>query len=272
MSPLYYHRAPNLNIDPDSPIAPKLGSIFANLNKLTTPLNQHDTIPIPAELINTSGAQDFQDSVGRNIEVNTGVHAELAQGLPLSGSIILSYSKDKRNVYKCSNLVTTEFDPTSEYVLDSIHAAQRVQEYIQESFVGRKKVYMITGLKTATDFSMTLTTKVEKGPTLFITADGTAQGIPASGAWQMDLTVGTSRDLALGTSPRIVFAYRAVKIRPKSDGSVAYKDIRGGLYGLMDEDGDEDRDEGWTVEGLNTEDFGEEAPEAVRVEVVRDNV
>ena len=264
MSPFFYHRAPNFSIDPDSPIAPKLGSIFSNLDKLTSPLNQHDSISIPGDLINANEADNFQDTVGRNVKANIGVHAELAQGLPLSGNIIFSSSKDKNYVYKCSNLKTTEFDPTDEYILQCLHASQRVQNYIQDSFVGRKKIYMITGLKTATNFSMTLTKNMEQGPTLNITADGTTHGIPASGGPQMDFTAGTFRDLASGKSPQIVFAYRAIKIRPRHDGAVGYRDIKGGQYSL---DKDEDEDEGWTIEGLDADDLAEEPSEAVKVEV-----
>ena len=269
MSPFFYHRAPNFSIDPDSPIAPKLGSIFPNLEKLTSPLNQHDSISIPGDLINANEADDFHDTVGRKITANIGVHTELAQGLPLSGNIIFSSSKDKNCVYKCSNLKTTEFDPIEEYILRCIHASQRVQNYVQDCFRGRKKIYMITGLKTATNFSMTLTKNMEQGPTLNITADGTAHGIPVSGGPQMDFAAGTSRDLASGKSPQIVFAYRAIKIRPRRDGTVGYKDIKGGQYSL---DKDEDEDEGWTIEGLDADDLAEEPSEAVKVEVVKDDV
>lgn len=270
MPPKFYHRAPNFDIDPDSPIAPKLGSIFPNLKKLTSPLNQHDIIPISADLINApSGAEGFQDTVRANITANIGVNAELAQGLPLSGNLIFSSSKDKKYVYKCANLKTTEFDPIDEYVLQCIHASQRVQDYIQNCFVGRKKIYMITGLKIATNFSMTMTENTEQGPILNVTADGTGYGVPVSGGPQMDLTVGTSRDLTSGTSAQIVFAYRAIKIQPGYDGTVGYKDIKGGLYSVDD---DEDEDEGWTIDALDADDLGEEHSDTIKVELVQENV
>ena len=84
----------------------------------------------------------------------------------------------------------------------------------------------------------------------------------------MDFTVGTSRDLASGKSPQIVFAYRAIKIRPRRDGTVSYKDIKGGQYSLDEED----EDKSWTIEGLDADDLGEEPSEAVKVEVVKDDV
>ena len=269
MSPLFYHRAPNLSINPDSQIAPKLGSIFPNLKKLTGPLNQQDTVSIPADFLNSSSAENFQDSVTRNVKASIGVHAELAQGLPLKSDIIFNSSKDKNHIYKCSRLETTEFDPTHEYILQCIHASTRVQNYIQDCFVGRKKVYMVTGLKIAEDFSLTISQGTEWGPSLDVTADGIVHGVPASAGPQLDLSVGTSRDLAFGDSPRIVLAYRAVRIRPRHDGTVGYKDIKGGAYGLG---GGEDEDTEWVIEGLEADEFPGETLETVKVEVMEDGV
>ena len=50
---------------------------------------------------------------------------------------------------------------------------------------------------------------------------------------------------------------------------MGYKDIKGGQYSL---DEDEDEDEGWTIEGLDAEDLAEKPSEAVKVEVVGDDV
>ena len=59
ISPFFYLQALDFNINPNSAMAPKLGNIFSNLKKLTSPLNLHNSISIPGDLTNANKADDF---------------------------------------------------------------------------------------------------------------------------------------------------------------------------------------------------------------------
>jgi hypothetical protein len=196
------------------------------------------------------------------------LHAELAQSLAGNGELVYGFAKDKKITYRCSHLDTQEFAVNKDYIVQSIHASQRVQNYIQDSFVGSKIVYMITGLKVATDFSMSKTESSEHGPRLKVGLDATAFGVPASGGPQGDLTLGRARELASGRSPKVVFAYRAIKIWPQRDGDVKFKDISGGQYSL-DKDADAEEDD-WAVKDMDDDDRAAMFPDSVPFEVVHE--
>jgi hypothetical protein len=266
--PHYYFRTPNFDINPDSLIAPRLGSIFSNLRRLTGPLNQHDRLSIPSDLTNDNETHDFTDARAKNVQGHVGLHGELAQSLAGSGELIYGFAKDTTITYFCSRLDTEEFAVDKDYIVQSIHASQRVQHYIQDSFMGNKTVYMITGLKVATNFRMTKTESSTHGPTLKVGADATALGFPASGGPQGDLQMDTSTELSSGPSPKVVFAYRAIKIRPKSDGDVKFKDISGGQYSL---DNDHEDEDDWTAEDMDENDRATIFPESVSLEVVQED-
>lgn len=262
MPKLYYFRAPNFDISPDSPTAPRLGSIFSNLKRLTRPLNQSEYVSIPSNLVNSSVKTGFTDTSSKNVQASGGVFAEVTPGG--SGEIIYGWAQDKKNTFACELLETEEFDPTVEFVQECINSSKNVQEYIQESFVGNKSVYMITGLKIASGFSMTSAASTEQGPSLKVGVSAMAFGVPAEAGPKGDLKYGTGRDVQYGGSSKIVFAYRAIKISSKRDGSVSYKDQSGGQYGLGK---DEVADDSWDLELLDEENVSSMFPDSQKISV-----
>lgn len=251
-------------MSPDSGIAPKLGSIFPNLKKLTDPLNLNDRIPIPSELQNNSEKTNFNDTIGSSVKGGIGLNASPLQILGAGGSLLYSFANDGKRTYHCDLLETLEFQPGKEYVVESIKKSQHVQNYIQRPFPGPKKVYMITGLKIATGFTMTEVKNSNHGPKLEVTVDSTQFGVPLEGGPQVELEFGRSRDLSQGGSSKIIFAYRAIKIRPRSDGTAKYDEISGGLYGLGDEDDGPD----WEIEAMDEDAIATEFPGSVLIPVV----
>lgn len=270
MGKLYYFQAPNFDINPDSETAPKLGSIFSTLDTLTAPLNQNDYVSVPENLKNQSASANFNETVKQNLKVKAELTTNLAQGIAGSADIIYTFACDKNNVYSCELLETLEFAPTQEFVAECITASQRVQFFLENSIMGRKRVYMITGLKIATGFAKSSTEEAQHNPKLKLkVADATLAGVPGDAGLELDLGVANARAVAHGrTTNKIVFAYRVIRIKPRWDGVARYKYKSGGKY-AVGEDGDEDGDgeDKWKLELLDDEHRLQDFPDSVRVEM-----
>ncbi len=268
MSTRLYFRAPRFDISHDSPTAPRLGSIFSSLKRLTAPLNQDGLLSVPTNLVNESGAVDFQDTIGKSVKGSAGLSATFAHGLAGSGSLIYAFASDSHEIYRCAALETVEFEPDEQFIADSITASRRVQDFLLDSFsfFGGRRVYMITGLKIATGFTRSSASSAEHGPRLKVDMDGTGFGVPATGGPEVSLTLGASRGISHGpASSKIVFAYRAIKISPKGDGQVRYKDLSGGQYGIGDDDDEEPPS--WDAEPVGEKAMLEEFPDAEMIAI-----
>jgi hypothetical protein len=263
----YYFQAPSFTINPDSPAAPRLGSIFYSLDHLTAPLNQHETLYIPADTTNQSASTELNETLTKGITGAIGLNSSIARGLGGSTDAIYAYSRSKGVAYHCELLETLEFEPTKEFVMDSITASPRVQNTLSNALPGRKRVYMITGLKIATGFSTSTFKDVKRGPILKVGVTAAALGGPVSVGPEGELATTESRTCSQGRSiNRIVFAYRVVKIKRKRDGEARWKYMDGGKYGMDDEDSDEENDV-LDVEALDEDDVGSDFPDSVVVEM-----
>lgn len=212
MGKLYYFQAPNFSNNPDSDIAPRLGSIFSNLEMLTAPLNQHEYIAAPKHLLNHSISTDFNENEVRGFQTHADLNTNAIQGIGFGGTtdLIYAFARDKKNVYHCELLETLEFEPNQDFVTESIRASRRVQSFLENSLVGRKRVYMITGLKIASGFSKS-TNENHHSAKLRVAAKAAALG-----GLGFDINASSARTISHGrTLNRIVFAYRAIRIKLK---------------------------------------------------------
>lgn len=269
MGKLYYFQAPSFNINPDSQTAPKLGSIYSHLDRLTGPLNQEDFVSIPENLKNQSTVLRFDETTGHRLEVRGGLSASFGQGLVGAADLIYALSRNKNNVYSCRELETVEFEPTPQFVADCVTASHRVQSFLQDGLVGYRRVYMITGLKIATGFTMSSTTEVQHNPKLKISGSAALTGVPVDGGPELEIKVDNSRTVAHEqTTNKIVFAYRVIRIKLRGDGSTDFSFRSGGRYGVDDDDEDEDEEGKWEIEPLVVEERLNDFPDSVLVEVI----
>lgn len=266
MPKLYYFQAPNFDINPESDTAPKLGSIFSSLDRLTGPLNQFDYASVPTNLMNQSASAGFNETVDKSLKGSMGLNANVAQGIAGSADLVYAFARAKKNVYHCELLETVEFEPTEEFVSDCILASQRVQNFLENSLVGRKRVYMITGLKIATGFSMSASNETKHNPILKVAVNMITMGVPAEAGPKLDLAIANARTVSHGRSTnKIVFAYRVIRIKRKRDGEPRYKYKSGGKYAVTDDSDEEDVP--WDVEPLDEEDRLKDFPDSVMVEM-----
>ncbi|KAK1240151.1 hypothetical protein MKX08_007593 [Trichoderma sp. CBMAI-0020] len=282
MGKLYYFQAPSFDINPDSDVAPRLGSIFSNLEMLTAPLNQQESIAVPKHLMNQSATADFNENKSRGFQSHADVNTNpmLMQGIGFGGStdLIYAFARDKKNEYRCELLETLEFEPNQDFVTESIRASKRVQDFLENSLVGRKRVYMITGLKIASGFSKS-TKETQHSARLQVALKSTMGGLG------LDINTSNAREVCHGrTLNRIVFAYRVIRIKMKRDGEARYKYKRGGKYGVDDDDDDDDNDDdddddddgddddgvSWDLEPLEEADRYKDFPNSIEIDVEKE--
>ena len=267
MAKLYYLQAPTFSINAESATAPRLGSIFYSLNRLSGSLNQLERISVSSELINNTAIAGFNDSTTKGFMAVAGLNANLLQGIAGSADIIYGLSKGKKETHFCELLETVEFEPTSEFVTKSIAASSNVRSTLRNALPGRKRVYMITGLKVATGLTTSTSTTTHHGPVLRVGVDAMAFGIPASAGPEVELATSRVRTVTQGrSSDKIIFAYRVVRIKQGRDGEATWKYKSGGRYSVDDDDS-EDEEETWEIEPLQEESVAEDYPDSVRMEV-----
>ncbi|KAF2689751.1 hypothetical protein K458DRAFT_414001 [Lentithecium fluviatile CBS 122367] len=270
MPKLYYFQAPTFTINPDSDTAPKLGSIFSTLDRLTGPLNQFDYVSVPTSLTNQSASTDFKETVENGHMGSVGLNANIAQGIAGSADIVYAFARDKKYVYACDHLETLEFEPNQQFIADCITASMPVQTFMENSLLGRKRVYMVTGLKIATGFRTSMAKEMQHGPSLRVGVDAMAFGapVPLEAGPEVEFEASKASRIEQGRSEnRVIFAYRVVRIRLKRDGTAKYKWKSGGKYSVDDDDSDEEDGELWDIEPLDEDERLKEFPDSVKVDV-----
>ncbi|KAL7908227.1 hypothetical protein GGI35DRAFT_56240 [Trichoderma velutinum] len=262
MGKLYYFQAPSLDINPDSGVAPRLGSIFSNLEMLMAPLNQQEHINVPKYLMNQSVSTDFNKSDSQSFKAKVDLKSNVVQGIEGSADLVYAFAWDEKTVYHCELLETLEFEPNQEYVTECISASQRVQSFLENSLIGRRRVYMITGLKIASGFTKSFTKENQHNPKLRVAVKSTAIG-----GLGLDMAATNTQAASYGrTLNRIVFAYRAIRIKLKWDGQARYKYKSGGRYDVDDASDSEDED-GWDLEPLDEEDRMKDFPDCIKMNI-----
>lgn len=99
-------------------------------------------------------------------------------------------------------------------------------------------MYMITGLKIATGFSMSSSRETQHSPSLKVALGFGALGVPAEVGPELGLSVGCARTVEQGRAlHKIVFAYRVIRIKYGSGGKYA-----------ADEDSDDSDEDGGEVD------------------------
>ncbi|KXH50684.1 hypothetical protein CSIM01_01533 [Colletotrichum simmondsii] len=266
----YYFHAPNFDSNPESDSAPQLGSILANFNDFDPILNQNNIQYIHGSSRNTSVCHNFTDTDNRAIEAGAGLSVTAAQGLLGAADVIYSFLSSKKVVFECEMLETFEFFPDKDFISESIIASPNVQEFINSSVFGNKKVYMVTGLKIATGFSSSTTTETQHRPCLKISGSGAALGVPVEGGPSIDFAINHNQITGTGkTANKVIFAYKVACIKLKSDGDVDYSYKRGGKYSVDNSDGeDQAASPDWEVDDVDESYLGGLHYEMIQVDQV----
>ncbi|PON20789.1 hypothetical protein TGAM01_v210297 [Trichoderma gamsii] len=208
---LTYHVAPHFNITATGG-ALRLGTVVKNLVELV-PLNKQEAEyePVPDSEIYTPTPQAGFHATRQ--QLLAGKFGAWAEGLGLSGvggHTSAGGDRSNKETFSCDNIVTTYFDPTDEWAAKCL-AAQTVQEYIIGSRY-RKPVYIITGLKVATNliFSFEAAENANADTKAGVSVPQTSVAVGIEG------TVNTEKNQSLGfQSTGIVVGFRVKKYRYK---------------------------------------------------------
>ncbi|KLU87729.1 hypothetical protein MAPG_06722 [Magnaporthiopsis poae ATCC 64411] len=285
MPKLYYFRSPNLDINPESETAPRLGSIYCDIGSfgLSGPLNRQDRLPVPLELCSSGATSTFSATSGSSVNGSAGLNITGAGtnasvlGQSGAGGLVYTFKSDQSESYRCSLLETTEFLPTDDFVAVSVGASPHVRNYLETAVFGRRRVYMITGLKVAADLAMDTAGNTRHGPRLTIGPPGTAGGFPMPASLHLELEAGRNGGVSGTAVNEVIFAYKAIRVRSRLDGKVKFDYRSGGKYGVGDDgedDGEEELDNTgtspWELDFLTEQDRARDFSECHPVQITAD--
>jgi hypothetical protein len=206
---LHYFLAPRRETPPDTSI--RLGNIIEQPRFADEPLN-HNLLPIKSDIMQIFG---------------------------IGGDVNTTMSKGTTETWSCEKIITTSFDPTTEYIKKSLEGTD-IQQYIKENrnWLLDTKLYMVTGIKVAYGASGTVSYARKKGIHLHLGVDATQMGVPLGIG--PDIGADKSRNVTqtFGDMEPFVLAFRMQRIMVSSKGEVRHRNEEGGMLGVDVGEGD----------------------------------
>jgi hypothetical protein len=218
-----YFIAPTRDSPPDGPI--QLGSIISIPSEADEPINRNAPSQIPEASIFKHEERGYSFTKDRTTGGRLGIWASfLMQVLGIGGDIGVNASNGRNDEWACTTLKTCWFTPTTDYIKKSIQDPG-VEEFLVENkvYLGRQKVYMITGLKVAYGASATVKLAKERGVNLHLGVDGTNSGVPISAGPDIGVQERTEEKESFEDADPFVFAFRLRQINIKSADEVEHK-------------------------------------------------
>ncbi|OCK74489.1 hypothetical protein K432DRAFT_386781 [Lepidopterella palustris CBS 459.81] len=230
--PKFYYLVPTTDVPPGGPI--RLGSLVSVPRLVADPINEN---PVPpesfAEKVFVHTAANQTVNISKNVGGHAGIFGEFLQSLGIGGTVEGEASNNHSEEWNFA-VKTIWFTPSTEYVKKSLEDME-VQDFIRENktWLGRKKLYMVTGVKIAYGASSTVSYARNRSLNLNVGFDFTPLGVPITvgpdGGIQSGLTVTQSE---AGADP-FVFAFRLRQVKVSAAGNVEHKDFnRGAMLSL----------------------------------------
>ncbi|ORY04780.1 hypothetical protein BCR34DRAFT_572489 [Clohesyomyces aquaticus] len=224
--PATYFLAPSWDINPDEV---SLGSVIANvktpnraLSAATLPSLIHPPISLPKE------ERPFSGIARKSREWTAGLFSTFVQVITFGGELSVSSNTAVAVEYSCELLATQRFTPSPEYLAKAV-GDPGVIDHLKMGGL-REKVFMITGIKTV--HNATITTTEEAGKEINVQL---GVEVPA-----VDVTVGPKlshkssdyRQTTRMIEGPIVFAFEVEKLRVNRKGKVKHGEyILGAVLG-----------------------------------------
>jgi hypothetical protein len=147
-----FHVAPHFNIAADGG-ALRLGTVVTDLLDLA-PLNRNEADYKPvsdADVYPPTSQVGFAATRTQLLSGDFGIWTKALGRGGVGGSVNSHGERHREETFSCDNIVTTYFDPTADWVNKCL-SAKPVNDYIVGSGY-KKEVYIITGLKVATNLT-----------------------------------------------------------------------------------------------------------------------
>ncbi|UPK96292.1 hypothetical protein LCI18_007227 [Fusarium solani-melongenae] len=203
---------PDFTFTPDGPL--QLGAVITHPGRPTNVLASPRTDPsiqLPEIQVITEKNHTHSNEVSRKGGVS--LFAKFVEFA--SGSV--SYEASRRNLLQYGNVdheVRSLLAPFSKDFLTSLTSLDSVKEHIDSGLVGKRPVYLVSGLRV-TNESFTVTKEKGIGNQAEISASGPTGPVPVEVGGSLSGGVERTKLDSYETAPGIVFAYRLHVIRVK---------------------------------------------------------
>lgn len=220
-----YFLVPSWDLGPDDVV---LGSVIANVKRPQMPLmGKSPAISIDTK-IQMQGPQVSSGTVKFSTEQSVGLFSNFLQAVTVGGEVSYASKQTKQLEYSCDKMETRKFVPSTEYI-NSVVQDATISTYLKSGGLS-SKVFVITGLKIASE--ITITTTLEDGyeAKAQVGIDLLAGGlkIGPQGSWKSE----TSKTHTTTIKGPIVFAFQVKKLRKHLVGGLKSKDVvKGAMLG-----------------------------------------
>ncbi|KAK6524400.1 hypothetical protein TWF281_011308 [Arthrobotrys megalospora] len=219
-----YFLAPVFDWAPDTL---KLGSIV----KAKEAPHKYRTEPLTPECHRT--VNSYNDSITDNAGLGGGIFGEFLKYIfGVGGSAAALASKTEKLEVVCEKLETKYFEPSPEYLRHALTEALKdgvTSDYmISRLFGSRRKMFMITGIKTVEGVKISTVVKKDVELQAGLGLDGTLAAAPLSLGPQFEVRKEGVRKTTITATGPLIIAYRVTEIVRKIRGNVALKDVSHG--------------------------------------------
>ncbi|KAI8948470.1 hypothetical protein F4801DRAFT_557008 [Xylaria longipes] len=152
-----YFLAPSWDIKPEEVV---LGSVIANLNSPHTPLSA-PSLSMQIDTTVHAEEQPASGSAKKAREWTVGLFSTFLQMFTIGGELSYTSSGVSEIEYDCQTMKTQRFKPSLTYI-DKVASDNGVLAYLKMSGLG-SKAFIITGVKTAKDITLTTTEEQQRG-------------------------------------------------------------------------------------------------------------
>ena len=201
-----YFLAPSWEISPDEV---QLGSVVENFTRPQRPLSAATLLDQIDTAVSDSPGEQSSGTAKSSHQWQAGLFAKFVQFITIGGDMSYTSSSTHEVEYTCDAIKTRRFTPSLAYI-GKAAADKNVKDHLKIGGVGTK-VFMITGIKTATNITITTTEEVKSEATAHIGVDIPAIQLPIGpkGSRKHDQLSKHTRTIA---GP-ILFAFQVEKMR-----------------------------------------------------------
>ena len=225
-----YFLSPNFDYPPGGALS--LGRILTSPFDPGTCINPDGPLPFHTNMpVQSTSKRDWKSEKERGHNGLLGLWARFLQFFGLDTGARVDWETKKGDVYEFKLLETQFFDPTKDYIEESVLDLPVATHIVDTDY--KKRIYMITGVKIARGADVAVERYRELTGHVHGGIDGTAGGVPVSGGAEAKFRVHEKDNVTFHGSSDFVFAYRLREIYYEKGIKLRDKEfIKGALYDL----------------------------------------
>lgn len=243
-----------------------LGNILTSPHFPEEALNQNPPPPVPQGILRKIEEEDWTWEKEFKRSKSGGVFATFLEWLGIGGEVEGSHEDSNKEIYSAGTLTTEYFVPPKTY-LDQIMAEKAVDDAVKRSS-SRKKVFIVTGLKTALNATKAIEAMEKNGFHAQVGVSLSSMGLPIELGPKAAASAEENEKGTQGVKSFIFgFQLREIKYNKKLGEVTTVAYDKGALYGADGEENEKQNIEAEAkieVEGLDerkltAEEFGMES-------------